>query len=250
MQSRHQRKQESSGTRPCDDEFMLLAAGFFYDSRANDYKLIRFGFDRLLTDTREDEEQKADIYSMRTDSWREIGIHLDLSSFAVPNREIFWQGVFYWPIFDFGYVIVSFDVFDEVFGSVSLPDCLSATGEVLQLDVWNESVTVFSFPFSRDQVPVSIKVWVLDDCFGGVKGSCSWIKKLNIGPLVEAVRRPWTFWKTDELLLETSDEGLISYNLHSQIVRKLTIQGVARLSCFQTLYVKSLVSVQGGQQAR
>ncbi|XP_062117878.1 F-box/kelch-repeat protein At3g06240-like isoform X2 [Humulus lupulus] len=233
--------------KPClsNDGFVVLGAGFCYDSRANDYKVIKFGLDRFLPDRIENPKPRAEIYSMGTDSWREIGIHLDFNGFPFRNEQVFCKGVFYWSMWARRYFIISFDVFDEVFHSIPLPDSLlEIKAAPLKLTVWNESVALFYYS-GDGGAPMEIEVWVLDDCHGGVKGFCSWIKKLIIGLLVDTVT-PWTFWKSDELLLEGTDGGLVSYNLSSQMLRNLTVSELGRIRRWEFSYVKSLVSVYGG----
>ena len=174
-----------------------------------------------------------------------IGIDLEFECFPIRHKEVFCKGGFYWSLWAYRYVIVSFDVFDEVFRSVPLPDSLLVTRvEQIKLAVWNESVALFFYP-GEGRAPVTIEVWVLDASFRGVKGSCSWIKKLTIGPLVN-IMTPCTFWNNDELLLEAIDGRLFSYNLTSKMLRNLTIQGVERIRRWDFSYVKSLVSVRSG----
>ncbi|PON47172.1 F-box associated domain [Trema orientale] len=187
---------------PCHSEydFVTLGVGLGYDSRANDYKVVKFGGRKFQP------------------GWSE---HLKAE-----------------------YVIISFDMFDEVFRRISLPDNLQ-TQQCIKLAVWNESLALFLYPGERG-APISIEVWVMDDCFGGVKGSCSWTKKLTIGPL-DGIATPWTFWKNDELLIEAIDGGLLSYNLCSHMLR--TLGGVESIRRWDFSYVRSLVSVHGGNQA-
>ncbi|XP_030484873.2 F-box/kelch-repeat protein At3g23880 isoform X1 [Cannabis sativa] len=233
--------------KPClsNDGFVVLGAGFCYDSRANDYKVIRFGIDRFLPDRIENPKPRADMYSMGSDSWREIEIHLEFNRFPSRDKQVFCNGVFYWSMWARKYFIISFDVFGEVFRNIPLPDSLQF--DRLKLAVWNESVALFSYPENRGvSISISIEVWVLDDCHGGVKGSCFWIKKLVVGPLVNIVT-PWTFWKSDELLLEGIDGGLVSYNLDSQLLRNLTVSEFGRIGRWDFSYVKTLVSVEGNR---
>ncbi|PON77051.1 F-box domain containing protein, partial [Parasponia andersonii] len=241
-------KEWRSLPKPCLDSgsFEALGVGFGYDSRGNDYKVVRFGLDRFLPDRIEYFKARAELYSLRSDSWREIEIHLELDTFPHLGKEVFNRGVIYWFLWTHN-VIFSFNVLDEVFHSIPLPNNLLVVQQdhFIRLGVWNESVVLFFYSNKRGS-PNSIEVWMMEDCFVGAQDSCPWTKKLVIGPLAD-VAIPLTFLKNYELLLQRTDGGLILYDLHSQILRNFTIiQGVNSIPCWDFSYVKSLVSVQGG----
>lgn len=50
------------------------------------------------------------------------------------------------------------------------------------------------------------------DDFGAVEGCTSWTKLLMIGPLA-CIHSPLAFWTEDELLPESRDGLIVSYNL-------------------------------------
>ncbi|PON47170.1 F-box associated domain, type, partial [Trema orientale] len=198
----------------------------------------------------------AEVYSLKGDSWRDIGIHMQFDGLPFADA-VFCQGVLYWCIWDpQKYMIFSFDMYDEVFHRIACPDTydevrmpfpdnlIVTPGKENRLVVWNDSVALLYYPYLRG-APFLLEVWVLNDCFGGVKGSCSWIKNLTIGPL-DGIVTAWTFWKNDELLLGATGGRLVSYNLRSQMLRNHTIQGARIPRRWEFSCVKSLVSVQGG----
>ncbi|PON44947.1 F-box domain containing protein [Trema orientale] len=225
--------------------------GFGYDPRANDYKVVRFGCERIPRVGQVDySKTKAEVYSMGTDSWREIGIHLKFDRFLVRAQKFFSRGVFYWSMWAPTYMVISFHMSDELFHSMTLPNDLVVTqGEQIipTVTVWNESVALFLY-HAKIGVAKSFEVWVMDDYYVGIKGTCSWIRKLVVGPLVD-IATPLAFLKNDEFLMEATDGSLILYDLRRQVLRK-RIQAVSRLRCWDFSYVKSLVSVQGGSQSR
>lgn len=225
----------------------VVGVGIGYDSRADDYKVVSIVIEKSWDDGLR--LLRAMLYSTRTDSWRVIGIHLQFDDFPVFDTAVFCKGVIYWTTLNpsccsFG--IVSFDMADDLFRIIQLPDNVSKEEENIKIAPWNDSVSLFSYPRGHELAFISINAWVMDECSNGVGGSCSWIKKLTIGPL-EGVGRPWMFWKNDELLMERNDERLISYNLQTQMLRNIAIQGAERDhyrgSRWIFPYVKSLVSV-------
>ncbi|PON39064.1 F-box domain containing protein [Parasponia andersonii] len=240
--------------KPClaSGDFTVIGVGFGVDPRANDYKVVRFGFESFPIELDDCSKTRAEVYSMGTDSWREIGINLGFGCFPDLDKEIFCKGIFYWSIWAPMYVIISFDMSNEVFNRIRLPNNLTVTqkgGINPKVTVWNDSVALFICSVEI-RVPVSIQVWGMEECSGGVEGSCSWIKKLIIGPLVD-IETPLTFLKNDELLLETDDGGLILYDFRTQKLKNpIFIEEVNRIRRWDFPYVKSLVSVHGGSHSR
>ncbi|PON44946.1 F-box domain containing protein [Trema orientale] len=228
--------------------FWVRGVGFGYDSRANDYKIVRFGHDMLCRGTR------AEVYSMRRDSWSEIQIQFEFDRLGFKcspsvGKEVFCRGVFYWSIRSSTRSIISFDVFDEVFRSIPLPDNLRVVREnhFTKLAVWNESIALFFYKQEK-AVTNFIEVWVMDDdCSAGAKGSCYWIKKLIIRPPVD-IAYPLAFLKHDEVLIKANVGMFVLYNIHSHMVRNLTFTENTDPS-WDFSYVKSLLSVQGGNQS-
>ncbi|GMN32998.1 hypothetical protein TIFTF001_003916 [Ficus carica] len=53
------------------NDFIMRGAGLGYDSRADTYKFVRFGCDVA-------QNTIAEMYNMRSNSWREIGIDLGI----------------------------------------------------------------------------------------------------------------------------------------------------------------------------
>ncbi|PON75412.1 hypothetical protein PanWU01x14_043790 [Parasponia andersonii] len=124
-----------------------------------------------------------------------------------------------------GNTILSFDMSKEKFRSIPFPDLrLEKTINCFRiLELWNESVVFFTST-QCSWFSTSFEMWVMVDNFGGVEGSTYWIKHLKIGPLV-CICGPLAFWKEDELLLETRDGGVVSYNLYTRKIRKLPLCG-------------------------
>ncbi|PON39062.1 F-box domain containing protein [Parasponia andersonii] len=232
--------------------FFTIGVGFGYDARANDYKVVRFGCEWIpggqgLVNY---EKTKAEVYSMRAGCWREIGIDLEFARFLVRAKKCYCKGVFYWSMWYPMFTIVSFDMSNEVFHNIPiLPNMnthLTRKSPIKPtLTVWNETVALFLYYFERG-IGVSFKLWVLDDCYGGVKGSYSWTEELVIGPL-DKIAAPLAFLKNDDILVEAADGSLILYNPHKQVLTK-RIQAVDT-RCWEFSYVKSLVSVHVGSHS-
>lgn len=224
---------------PCLSGFQFSGAGFGYDPKANDYKFVKVfsstGFDM----------SRAQIYTFGTDSWGEVdlkGICCHLGSVGV-----YCRGFYYWwntGSRDSENSVLSFDMSEEKFRSIQLPEKPRRPNtKFWRLTMWNESVAFF-ISTKRSWLSSSFEMWVMEHNFNGVEGFTYWNKHLTIGPLV-CIHSPLAFWKDDELLMQTRDGRIVSYNLHTQNFKELSIAGSVfpRLSrAFSCL--KSLVSVK------
>ncbi|PON44103.1 F-box domain containing protein [Trema orientale] len=224
------------------DRFVLQGVGFGYDSVSNDYKVVRFGRDQSLY-------PKAEVYSLKSDSWKEVGIDSGTDYFPSLHVEVSVNGAFYWLMSGPRFMMRVFDMSDEVFYSVPLPDSLqSIQSQWMSLGVWNDSVALFFCPGEKG-IPVSIDVWVMKACAKGVKGSSySWTKEITIGPF-EGIDCPLGFWNGGEFLMRAANfKEIVSYNVRTQKRRNVKVGGLDGIGCRAFSYVKSLVSVQGKEQ--
>ncbi|GMN61577.1 hypothetical protein TIFTF001_030660 [Ficus carica] len=213
--------------------------GFGHDPRANDYKVVVFGYYDLL------KPFKAEVYTLTTHSWREIGSGLDVDCMPGADNYAYVKGFFYWFIWHPNYMILSFDMCNEAFQTIVMPGDAGSASQSPRLTVWNESVAVI-YSFCDDEGYVlSFEIWVMDNGYDSNKGSCSWNKVRTIGPLVR-MAEALAFRNDDELLIYNEDGVLCSYNIRSKKLIEIDIHKVAgTLQFWSFSYVKSLVSVQG-----
>nr|BAG12294.1 S locus F-box protein with the low allelic sequence polymorphism 1-S5 [Prunus avium] len=246
------------------------AVGFGYDPKSKDYKVSRIAtyqaeIDGLIPPPR------VEIYSLSTDSWREIknnSLETDTTCFFPDYFQMYFQGICYWvgyeqPKQSVEYedeeqkpMVIFFDTGDEIFHNILFPDSFYMYEEGsayayemsyimysdLRIILWNGSVALFGFNrFSA--FPDSYGVWVLNG-FYGAKGS--WTKQFTFEPL-EGIKRVLEFWKSDELLMVTEEDGdIVSYNLETEKLRNLPMNSPCD---FETVvYVNSLVSITGGNK--
>ncbi|PON36094.1 F-box associated domain [Parasponia andersonii] len=176
---------------------------------------------------------RAWVYSLITNSWREIEFDsremmfgLEANDLEINGIGVFYKGVIYWHI---RFVetphdkMLCFDVCDETFHCLPLSDTLQSADDPWYtkwhtLSLWNESLALFKY-FRERQCTLSFELWVMDDWFG------SWSKQLVVGPLV-GIEAALTFWTDDEILLQEKYKNLVSYNVHSQKLRNLAIDRV------------------------
>lgn len=239
--------------------------GFGYDHKSKDYKVHRvvsYGEDMY-------DEQRlviyppgVEIYTLSSDSWREIGadyLETETTIFWPECFHVYLKGICYWlgheqqkdfmsyfdrPDEDNRQVVILFDTVDEVFHNVLFPHTLYEPYAGLfdvHLILWKES-SVALFGSHRIGAGLdSYGLWVLDD-FGGVKDS--WTKLLAFEPIV-GIERSLEFWKSDEILMVATDGSIVSYNLGTDQLREISIHSMHPSYSETVVCVNSLVSITG-----
>ncbi|CAL9003329.1 unnamed protein product, partial [Prunus brigantina] len=136
-------------------------------------------------------------------------------------------------------MVFLFDTSDEVFHNILLPDCLYEPTEEYRYDMsillWNESVALFGL--DSPDAYAAYGIWVMDD-FEGAKGS--WTRHLTFKILVD-VKRSLKLWKSDEILVVTTSEDIVSYNLGTEKPRILPMHMENPCILQNIVYVNSFV---------
>ncbi|CAL8178304.1 unnamed protein product [Prunus armeniaca] len=153
-------------------------------------------------------------------------------------------------------VVVSFDMSDEVFDEVTLPDELldherTFLGLFMLLTVWNESSIALCVWHNSCDVSPYFGMWLLDNDFG----ACVWTKhagfeltSIPIMDLREGGGHVLALWKSDELLVVDEDGCTICYNLRTENRMSLpTIQICMSNMDSPIVYVNSIVSIGLGR---
>ncbi|KAJ6724456.1 hypothetical protein OIU85_022386 [Salix viminalis] len=220
--------------------------GFGYDSRANDYKLIRM-VNSQKSKFLSENFPKMELYSLNEGSWRSIPQTAPLRydtdqhfSSAFLNGAVHWianradqhEGIHN--------VVLGFDMSDEIFLEIALPSCLdNVRPSCLSLLVYKESsISVCQASFLSS---VQFHIWVMKE-YGVVE---SWTELvLTFGAQGEGIPRALGIRK-EELLMEKKRGWIVSGNLESQQVRDLRIWGEP-FHTFTGSYLESLVLLDKG----
>ncbi|XP_058216578.1 F-box protein At3g07870-like [Rhododendron vialii] len=167
-----------------------VSFGFGFHSSAMDYKLIRIVF--YASPTRED-NVRADLYVMSTDTWREIDVNklslffeeYDFVQILGYSASVVLNGIFYWPaqlILSDEVLLMSFDMGDEVFKKITTPECLDMT--------WNKAN--WKFTELNDKLALVISaderafdVWVLNE------NEFLWTNQVKLGFQAKLGSFPW-----------------------------------------------------------
>ncbi|KAK7281178.1 hypothetical protein RIF29_08931 [Crotalaria pallida] len=202
--------------------------GFGYDLVTDDYKLIQcFHFVRGWSP--QDDGQFIrnhlwQMYSLRSNSWRKIDCEIS-------NRwsfdGVYLNGVCHWWGFKEVFVLVSFNLSDEVFHTT--PIYYNDFYDMCRMSmmVLNYSVAMITMHASMTFLDIST--------LGEVGVKESWTKLFTIGPLPCGIARPIRVWKNgDMLLIRKKDNELVWFHSSTQLVEDLGVkvrQRCQRICC-------------------
>ncbi|KAE8021744.1 hypothetical protein FH972_007609 [Carpinus fangiana] len=212
--------------------------GFGFDSKTNDYKVVRIMNFRYR-------HCKVQVFHLSTNSWRVLDSSPDPSYFIHPPRfSSYLNGVYYWwaRVHDYSYMgrrlLLSFDMSNEVFQEVLPPPSEGRNCIDQDIAVINETVTLI-LPCNFDiELKVWIEIWMLNEC--GVERT--WTKILTI-------RQIPVFWDLIQLredglvVLIDEDQCLVLYDPRTQEARNLQIYEAR--SAQLVSYTESLVLLNG-----
>ncbi|XP_062024985.1 F-box protein CPR1-like isoform X1 [Rosa rugosa] len=217
-----------------DDYVHECNVGFGYDSKAKVYKVVR------IVDFSSSHPPRAEVYTLGADCWIEIKAFV-LGTISSPRSlHMHFKGIYYWSGFSYitrelQYVLFAFDMSDELFYLIYLPE--AAFGIYCNLAVWKESLLLITH---REEAPKCFDLWLNEDS-DFLKGS--WTKYFTIKPI--EVDIPLVFWKSNEILMVNVDRRIVSYNLDTQTLKCLPIHGAEDPLCIYAInYVNSIISVK------
>ena len=106
-----------------------LSTGFAYQANTNDYKVVMISHMPAPEPNHHWGELGADVYTLSSNSWRRVGISVTnffLASPFINATSTFVTGALHWLGYiseaAFHYMILTFDVNNDKFGEIALPD--------------------------------------------------------------------------------------------------------------------------------
>ncbi|XP_058185573.1 F-box protein At5g49610-like [Rhododendron vialii] len=205
--------------RPPYHEWHTSYLGFAFDSKTNDYKVVRVTGDPARVG------HKIHIYVMSADSWREIVVVAPKHSFTGCHHHpcTSLDGVFYWLSFYssgsplYGRVH-DIDVLNTVEGSFkrrSLPADIGY-GCRTRICVLNDSLALVVPEYDYKRGETQFDVWLVDE----YEVEECWTKTYSIGPF-SGKHTPFEFSQKNEVLLTGCENGLIVlYNLSTRDIKE------------------------------
>ncbi|KAK9285884.1 hypothetical protein L1049_025085 [Liquidambar formosana] len=214
-----------------------FSLGFGFDARSNDYKVVKLLYPDI-DDDKDEAVPEVELYSLSTGAWR--GITPACGPFTVhasKRSQVFMNGAVHWPASllyrdnSNSNFILSFDLGDEVFRKMNLPESLvHEKGRGLSIVELRGSLSVFTFaPYGR-----FCSIWVMGEY--GV--SETWSKQFTIHGEAGFLT-PLSLRKNGEILVATR-ERLVSYHPETQWIIGLAICGT-KDSFYLDTYKESLV---------
>uniref|UniRef100_S6BVQ7 Hypothetical F-box protein n=1 Tax=Malus domestica TaxID=3750 RepID=S6BVQ7_MALDO len=228
-------------------ESIFGGLGFGYDCKAKEYKVVQiienceYSDDQQYYYHRIALPHTAEVYTMAANSWRVIKIDISRETYHY-SSSVYLNGFFYWFAIDGEKYILSFDLGDEIFHRIQLPSRRESDFEFSNIFLCNKSIASFcSCCDPSDEDSTLCEIWVMDD-YDRVERS--WTKLLTFGPLKD-IENPFTFWKTDELLLVAAGGRATTYNSTTRNLKYLHIPPILNeIRDFEALiYVESIVPV-------
>ncbi|TYH51866.1 hypothetical protein ES332_D10G310000v1 [Gossypium tomentosum] len=231
------------------DDVSFDHASFGFDSKTDDYKVIRFV---TLTFVNSEEQYphphfmyQVELYSLRSNSWQEIPCP-DYKPTGTTLGNNYVDGICYWKTetgayLDFRGLILSFDMGNEKFSILPIPEFVGSFPEYfVNLLVFNGSLGAIVYP--TEGIDTSFDLWVTSE---GV-----WTKQFNIKS-ISGVVRPLGFGKNGDLFLRDTNDEVLLFDASTQELKELQINTYLdhfRFTISLHAYLESLVRINGLQE--
>ena len=203
-----------------------LAFGF--DSRTNDYKVVRFAFQFVLEEL---DTPIVEVYSLSEGSWRIISASATLQpeirfKYGIGNAASL-NGAIHVAATDWKNaprpLVLTFDLSDEVFREISVPNGMFREGDLVSTSVFQGLLSLLCYATDEDTGEKCCSIWVMKE-YGIVE---SWTKQFTVD-LNGEIERVLGVRKNGHILVEAQERissELSSYDPESQQVQRLGICG-------------------------
>ncbi|XP_050283050.1 F-box/kelch-repeat protein At3g23880-like isoform X7 [Quercus robur] len=200
---------------------------FLFDSRNNDYKVVRIAYQLVKIRSEGAKPPLVEVYSVSEGSWRVTnGGDSYPPRITISNwhpQAAYLNGAVYFAANDWGdaqsLIVLSFDLGDEVFRLISLPNGKFGLDADIGTSVFNGLLSLICYGYQHLSIVKSCSVWVMKE--DGVVDS--WTKQFTI----ELNMLRWKvlgFLKNDHVLVQkikSHGSKLLSYDPESQQVKNL-----------------------------
>ncbi|XP_074361583.1 F-box/kelch-repeat protein At3g23880-like [Apium graveolens] len=186
--------------RSCLNLIYANEFGFWFDSVNNDYKILRVMYGNFTNGVDHIYVMAAGVYSVNSDSWREIPVPNEMRGFrsVAFSKRVVGRDALYFEEKD---RIVSFDLYNEVFGFCQYPDSGERMSYILNFD---DSLGLI---MKSGGEGAALSLWKLD----GFGDNVTWTKMFNIEPDVK-IDRVFMYLGDAQFLAQDSDIGFFIYD--------------------------------------
>ncbi|TYI08098.1 hypothetical protein ES332_A10G273900v1 [Gossypium tomentosum] len=187
---------------------------FVFDSKADDYKFIRFVTLSFVNTEYEnafaENMSQVELYSLKCDSWKEISSP-NYTPCGLNWGDNYLDGICYWET-TMGYypdekeMILSFDMANEKFSVSPIPKFFESYPEhYIQVLVFNKSLGVFAYPV--EGIDKSFNLWVMNE---GIRTQQFSIES------IPGVFNVLGFWKNGEMFLLNTNCEVVLFDPSTQ----------------------------------
>ncbi|GMI65505.1 CONSTITUTIVE EXPRESSER OF PR GENES 1, CONSTITUTIVE EXPRESSER OF PR GENES 30 [Hibiscus trionum] len=220
----------------CDSHDVHLNFGFGFDSRTNDYKLLIVGVEKG------DNLIQPYLFSLNENCWKRVvavspnyAVEAEISSTFV-NGAVHWLGYQRRNNGGFSNTILGFDLSDEEFSEISLPESLISLCpmDLSTMKYGESSIAVLKRDWEDGEL---LELWVMKE-YGVVE---SWNKVLALHMVDQSgwFPRVLGFRNNGEVLLQVDDGEMASLDLNCQQIEPHGVEVGAGLLSVGS-YVESL----------
>ncbi|XP_004506020.1 F-box/kelch-repeat protein At3g06240-like [Cicer arietinum] len=206
-----------------------IPLGFGYDQVRNDFKLItnvEFCLQYEFVDYPEFSCEYR-IYNLKSNCWRKIDKDVGFISafYNETCQRLYMNGMCHWWYFSHvGRDIASFDLVTEEIITTPIPveilpdvdDDFDVPYITISLTVLNGSIALISGPLDKTTFNISI--------LGEIGAKESWINLFTIGTLSD-IRLSIGAGKKGDLFFQKEDGDIVRFNLTTQLIEELDIEG-------------------------
>ena len=230
---------------PCIRKFITLPdptpfswfLGFGFDSRNNDYKVVKIARNKYEV------AQPVEVYSVSERSWRvaSVSCRARIARSPMHQQPASLNGALHFAVNDWGdaqsLAVLSFNLSDEVFRVISLPNGNFGSGANIGISVFNGLLSLLSYECQHESSRQCCSVWVMKE-YDVVD---SWIKLFTI----ELNMLHWKvlgFLKNGHVIVQNFGffgSGFFSYDPKSEQVKKVGFHGSTKFS-YADNYVRNL----------
>ncbi|XP_059634328.1 F-box protein At3g07870-like [Cornus florida] len=224
------------------DSFSHMVVGFGFVSKIDDYKVVQilYDSDRLAI-------PDVLVYTMKSNFWRKVGAVAPCYIPKCWTNNVYVNGTVHWMAYkrpkEDGVCdsIMSFDMSDEVFWEMGMPNNLSLNYNKVHLAVSDSGESLALILYFESGLGDWWEIWFMNE-YGVVE---SWTKQFIIEQA--QISFPLCFLNNGELLFVLYNGKLVFYDPGDQQVKDLEIYGLP--GSFRVVsYMTSLVLLDGGNE--
>jgi F-box interacting protein len=176
--------------------------GFGFDQTSNDYKVLRMFYNNYASSR----PTQAELYRLRTGAWETLMVAEDSFQYYFSTKmQAFVNGASHWVVWPMApgsrkRAVLLFDMFDEEFRVMKLPDHLSlGWGRSINLGVSGGLLSLMENNKPHGGVNLSYSIWLMKE-YGVVE---SWTKQFTID--LEG-------WRGGRIFLFRNNEKVLAWN--------------------------------------